>query len=132
METAAVGLVKLHAVTMAREQSDESTKGVVNGATDETIANGLEAIDKMPGYATVESLMAKVNSQMDDAGDDVLQAEMVSAATFLHALLTGGKVTVDALRPLVYGYKSTGDAAEDDESEFEGGDDDDDNLSGNL
>ena len=57
---------------------------------------------------------------------------MVSAATFLHALLTGGKATVNALRPMVYGYKSTGDAAEDDESDFEGGEDDDDDLSGNL
>ena len=134
-KSAAVGVVKSHAVAMAREQSDESTKGVlavVNAATDETIANGLEAIDKIPGYATIESLMAKINSQMDDAGDDVQQAEMVSAATFLHALLAGGKATVDALRPMVYGYKSTGDAVEDDESDFEGGEDDDDDLSGNL
>ena len=134
-KSAAVGVVKSHAVAMAREQSNESTKGVlavVNAATDETIANGLEAIDKIPGYATIESLMAKINSQMDDAGDDVQQAEMVSAATFLHALLAGGKATVDALRPMVYGYKSTGDAVEDDESDFEGGEDDDDDLSGNL
>ena len=134
-KSAAVGVVKSHAVAMAREQSNESTKGVlavVNAATDETIANGLGAIDKIPGYATIESLMAKINSQMDDAGDDVQQAEMVSAATFLHALLAGGKATVDALRPLVYGYKLAGDAAEDDESDFEGGEDDDDDLSGNL
>jgi len=134
-KSAAVGVVKSHAVAMAREQSDESTKGVlavVSAATDETIANGLEAIDKIPGYATIESLMAKINSQMDDAECDVQQAEMVSAATFLHALLAGGKATADALRPLVHGYKSTGDAAEDDESDFDGGEDDPDDLSGNL
>ena len=136
-KSAAVGVVKSHAAAMAREQSGESTKGVlavVRAATAETVASGLEAIDKIPGCATIESLMAKINSQMDDAKCDVQQAEMVSAATFLHALLTGGKATVDALRPLVYGYKSTGDAAEDDESDFEGGEgeDDDDDLSGNL
>ena len=39
---------------------------------------------------------------------------------------------MSALRPLVYGYKSTGGAAEDDESDFDGGEDDPDDLSGNL
>jgi len=134
-KSAAVRVVKSHAAQMAREQADESTQGVLNvvsAATDETIAHGIEATDKIPGYATVESLMAKINSQMDDAECDVQQAEMVSAATFLHALLAGGKATVDALRPLVYGYKFNGDAAEDDESDFEDDDDDDDDLSGNL
>lgn len=57
---------------------------------------------------------------------------MVSAATLLHALLAGGKATVDALRSLVYGYKSTGDAAADDDSDFDDGEDNDDDLSGNL
>ena len=33
--------------------------------------------------------------------------------------MVDAKATVDALRPLVYGYKSTEDLAEDDESEFE-------------
>ena len=134
-KSAAVRVVKSHAAQMAREHADESTQGVLNvvsAATDETIAHGLEAIDKIPGCATIESLMAKINSQMDDTECDVQQAEVVSAATFLHALLAVGKANVDALRPLVYGYKFNGDAAEDDESDFEDDDDDDDDLSGNL
>ena len=57
-----------------------------------------------------------MDSQMDNADDDVHQAEMVSAATFLHTLLAGGKATINA-RPLVYSYKSTEDAAEDDQSD---------------
>ena len=48
-----------------------------------------------------------MDSQMDNADDDVHRAEMVSA---------GGKATINA-RPLVYSYKSTEDTAEDDESD---------------
>ena len=134
---AAAALIKSHAAAMAREQANDSTSGVlaiVNELDDETITNSLEVIEKITGgYATVESLMGAINARMDDAVDDAQHASMVSAATFLHALLAGGKAAVDPLCPLVYGYKSARDATEDDdeESDFEDGGDDDD-LCGNL
>jgi uncharacterized metal-binding protein len=130
---AALGLVKSHAASMAREQAvAKGVLDVVKTADDDAIIAGILGIDKVTGAVTLENLMHKINAEMDDA-DDSQQVDMVCAATFLHALLAGGKATVEDLRPLVYGYKQSGDDdGDDEESDFEAGEEEGEDLGGNL
>ena len=119
----AVHLVKDHATTMARENPSECTSGVlriVNQAYTNDIVDSLEELDKIPGFGTVADLMNGINEKMNDAAEGAEHANMVCAATFLHALLAGGKAVADSLLPMVYGWKMTEDGADQDESDFEG------------
>ena len=61
---------------------------------------------------------------------DTMPNEETIAATFLHALLAGGKEAVTFLSPMVYGWNNEGDGGEakDDDKE----DDEDEDLTGNL
>ena len=119
----AVRSVKNHAAIMARENPSECTSGVLNivsQASSKDIADSLEELDEIPGFGTVTALMNGINEKMDDAADGAEHANMVCAATFLHALLAGGKAVAGSLLPMVYGWKMTEDTADKDESDFEG------------
>ena len=130
---AAVALVRAHAASMAREQADcKGVLDVVKAVDDDDVITGLLGIDRVPGSVAVENLLQKINAQMDDAAESE-HAGMVCAATFLHALLAGGKATVEGLRPMVYGYKPVGgDDEGDDESDFEADGEEDEDFGGNL
>ena len=134
---AVMRLLKQHAESLVRENPTEDTKGLhalVEAATEEATIGALEAIDQLPSsIGDVENMMTQLRASADD--DDVAEDEHTGAtiaATFLHALLSGGRDAVESLGPMVYGWKTEGDGLQDKDAQDDDDEDDDEELAGNL
>ena len=126
-KNATLSLLKSHAESLAPTDATKEVLDLVNTATEEATVAAVLAIDKMSSSCAD---LASVMELLLTSEDDTMPNEETIAATFLHALLAGGKEAVTFLSPMVYGWNNEGDGGEakDDDKE----DDEDEDLTGNL
>ena len=102
-KNATLSLLKSHAESLAPTDATKEVLDLVNTATEEATVAALLAIDKMPSSCVD---LASVMELLLTSDGDTMPNEETIAATFLHALLAGGKEAVTFLSPMVYGWNN--------------------------